>query len=323
MATVQQIIIITGPTGVGKTDFVDRLALKLPIEIVNADMGQLYTPLSIGTAKPDWQSSPTPHHLFDIINDPADFTAVAYRARLIETIQGIWARNRIPVVVGGSLFYIKTLFFVPQESPAVSPEAVSFDSKEYTWAHLNELDPARAATIHKNDSYRIERALAIWYATGIKPSTLTPLFSPVATNITMLFLTRDREDLHDRIKKRIESMMASDWLREAASLQSTGWDTFLKRKKLIGYNELLHYCAQEYPLPEMLDNVVAVIDQRTRAYAKRQHTFWRMLSRQVEEEIAAVQYSSKITIGSANLTSLDIDLYIEQLSDTLIQRLSK
>lgn len=312
MAGARQVIIITGPTGVGKTDFADALALKLPIEIINADMGQLYAPLSIGTAKPDWRSSATPHHLFDLLNEPVDYTAVAYRTRVIETVESIWARNRIPVIVGGSLFYIKSLFFAPQAQPVVSSVSEGPELVHGTWQQLHAIDPVRAQKIHSNDFYRIQRALALWHTTGIKPSTLTPSFAPIAPHITLLFLTRDKDDLHGRIAQRVAHMADAGWLREVEALQSTAWEPFLQRKKLIGYNELLLYTAQHHSQPDMLDAVWDTITQRTRSYAKRQHTFWRMLVKQLHEAYATS--SCKTLIESVNLTSLNLDLYIGQLS---------
>ncbi len=108
------ILIIFGPTGVGKTACADHIAKSQPIEIINMDMGQLYTPLTIGTAKPDWQSSPVTHHMFDIINDPVNFTVAEYRSKVAALVQEIWQRNKLPVLVGGSGFYVRSLLFPPQ-----------------------------------------------------------------------------------------------------------------------------------------------------------------------------------------------------------------
>ena len=104
-------LIIYGPTGVGKTDLALDLAQHIPIEIINMDMGQFYTPLSIGTAKPDWKNSPVPHHLFDIINEPRNFTVSEYRILFYKKVGEIIERGNLPVVVGGSGFYLHSLLF--------------------------------------------------------------------------------------------------------------------------------------------------------------------------------------------------------------------
>ena len=115
--------IITGPTGVGKTDFVLKLADHLPIEIINADVGQFYAPLNIGTAKPDWRHEHVPHHLFDILDEPRSMTVIQYRTLAHSLIQECWARNTIPFFVGGSFFYIQSLLFPPREQEEVGAES--------------------------------------------------------------------------------------------------------------------------------------------------------------------------------------------------------
>ena len=107
------VIIIYGPTGVGKTECADYIASRLPIEIINCDMGQFYTPLSIGTAKPDWKAASVPHHLFDVIDTPKLFTVLEYRKRVQAIVHTIWKANKIPIIIGGSSFYISSLFFPP------------------------------------------------------------------------------------------------------------------------------------------------------------------------------------------------------------------
>src|SRR5271156_1977599 len=102
-------LIVYGPTGVGKTDLALAIAKRIPAEIINMDVGQFYTPLSIGTAKPDWKQSPIPHHLFDIINNPINYTVNDYRTVLYTTVKEILARGNLPILVGGSGFYLHSL----------------------------------------------------------------------------------------------------------------------------------------------------------------------------------------------------------------------
>lgn len=109
----QFMIVIVGATGVGKSDFASRLAEYLPIEIVNADLGQFYQPLTIGTAKPLWQKDPIRHHLFDIYSEPKSCTVMEYRALVVNCLHDIWQRDKIPVIVGDQLFMLN-LFFLSQ-----------------------------------------------------------------------------------------------------------------------------------------------------------------------------------------------------------------
>jgi tRNA dimethylallyltransferase len=313
----RHILIIFGPTGVGKSDFAERIAGSIPAEIINMDMGQLYVPLAIGTAKPDWRSSSTAHHLFDIIDAPIDYSVALYRDHAIKTMQTIWNKGKLPILVGGSGFYLKSLLFPPSVPLVVSNNTVVTQKNvEAYWHELNTIDPVRAGSINKGDIYRIGRALDIWYATGVKPSSFEVSYQPPAS-FTLLFLTRSREELYARINERVDCMIENGWLVEVKELYQAGWDSFLLKKKLIGYNELLNYL-QGQKTPVNWDHTVRTIKQRTRQYAKRQHTFWRMLKQQLDYEIAQNKDVQMISSAeSINLTLLNVDLYIKLLSQRL------
>jgi len=305
----KQLIILFGPTGVGKTDIAEKIASTIPAEIVNMDVGQLYSPLTIGTAKPDWRLSPIPHHLFDLLELPINYTVVDYRNQVLKTVTEILERGNTPIIVGGSGFYLHALFFPPVAAQVTSkPERVI---TEYTWDELYAIDPDRAAAIHKNDSYRIRRALAIWASTGSKPSHMKAPFEPLPFPTTLICLTRERSELYERINDRVLAMMKAGWVEEVERLCGTAWEQFLREKKLIGYNELIDYCCHdEGQLPEL----ISIIQQRTRAYAKRQLAFWKMLSRKIEHERARAELASDLRLEQLNLTLMDLDLYIKQLS---------
>ena len=173
-----QLLLVCGPTAVGKTDFVNQLSLHAPVEIINMDMGQMYKPISIGTAKPDWKNAQVPHHLFDIIQSPENYTAAFYRQIVLQKIVEIQKRGALPVLVGGSSFYLKSVLFPLEEQIVETP--VSFVDKEtsFLWHELKKIDPVRANAIHPHDRYRIERALSIWYTTGKKPSLCDVVYNP-------------------------------------------------------------------------------------------------------------------------------------------------
>lgn len=307
-------VIIFGPTGVGKSDVAERLAHTLgrPTAIVNLDMGQCYTPLTIGTAKPAWQSSIIPHFLFDIIDEPRNFTVTEYRRILLETLTKLWSQGIVPIIVGGSGFYLKTIFYPPMTQIGQIPEG---EEQADLWQKLHAIDPERAADIHPHDTYRLKRAMAIWRATGQKPSLFVPQYQPPA-DYFLLFLTRDRTELYERINDRVGIMIQSGWIDEVKKLCGTEWEQFLVDKKMIGYDDVLSYVKGSVSL----GNMVQIIQQKTRMYAKRQHTFWRMLERELMQ---AQQADKKVqaAITSANLTSIDLDLYISQLSNMVLEKL--
>jgi len=302
-------LIFFGPTGVGKTDVALECAHHLPVEIVNIDVGQFYTPLSIGTAKPDWRNQPVEHHLFDIVDKPVDVTVIDYRKKFFETVEQIWKHHKIPLVVGGSCFYLHALFFPPRASSdfCIKERYVPGNSAQL-WEQLNRIDPERAAHIHPHDTYRIKRALEIWHVTGKKPSEFIPVYDPPSP-YTLICLTRDREDLYNRINTRTEIMMKEGWIDEVKSLQHTPWEQFLRTKKLIGYSEIFDYLEGKRDLQD----TISIIQQETRNYAKRQLTFWRRLEKQLCEETLAPTTSIK----TVDLTTTDLDLYIKQLSEQI------
>jgi tRNA dimethylallyltransferase len=301
-------IVVTGPTGVGKTDFVDALSKRLPqcIEVINADMGQLYTPLTIGTAKPNLTEVLVPHHLFNIVSMPEHFTALDFRKKVLSSFHDVWARGKIPVVVGGSQFYIKSLFFPPCE---LVPQSLSkVDETRATnelWQELHEVDPTRAAHIHPHDRYRIQRALEIWYTFGVQPSACAPHFDAPGT-YAVYYITRERQELYARINDRTLAMFEQGWVEEVKNLDRN-WKQFLLTKKLVGYPEIIAFA--EGTLSK--DDALAIIRQKTRAYAKRQETFWRSLKKELQA------HASFGICEEINLTFLSADLYIDKLVEKI------
>lgn len=310
MNTLNHCIIIAGSTGVGKSDFAQSLADHFPIEIINCDIGQFYTPLTIGTAKPHWKAATIPHHFFDIIDSPKNFTIIEYRKQIEPLLQQILTRGNIPVIAGGSTFYLHALFYQTQHDECAGNETTG------TWQDLYAVDPGRARAIHERDIYRINRALTVWRATGKKPSQNQLVYKPIAP-FTLLFLQRPRVQLYERINTRVELMVQQGWVEEVAQLKNTDWAQFLTRKKIIGYNELLEYLDADNTHMTMKDTI-AKIQQRTRNYAKRQLTFWRMLEKKVNAELAQNPATDSACMA-IDLTLMDHDLYIKQLSQKLFK----
>lgn len=288
------VLIIAGPTSSGKTDLSLKISETLNTEIINIDVGQFYKPLSIGTAKPDWKNQKVKHHFFDIINQPKDLSVYEFNKIVLNKINEIYQKGKIPILVGGSLFYIKSLFFPPQELKQVENKKIEkFNNltSEQLWEKLNEIDPARASSIKKNDLYRIKRALQIWQTTGIKPSKYHPRFEP-KFNARILFLDIDKEILKERINKRTDEMIKIGWVKEVESLLNTKWEQFLETKKLIGYAQIIQWLQEK---KNDLNELIKIIQTKTWQYAKRQLTFWKSFKKTLKEE--AKRSQKKIAIS--------------------------
>lgn len=303
-------LVISGPTGVGKTEIVDQLVAQEPnfFEIINCDVGSLYQPLTIGTAKPDYQRHPIKHHLFDLLTEPLDYSVSQFRKMVESTINDIWQRGKIPLIVGGSGFYLASLYFPIEVDPYIgSPPQFDHQSTAQLWQQLFKIDSKRAENIHQNDRYRIVRALAL-YDAGFLPSETEPQFKPIGRS-AVYFITRERTELFGRINGRVNKMIDAGWLEEVQQLPQE-WHAFLLRKKLIGYPELISYLGRP---DEPLEPVASKIAQRTRAYAKRQLAFWRRLKEKLQgadHEFAHIKKIEEVDLSISPAT-----LYITKLME--------
>ena len=299
------LLCIFGPTGVGKSDLAEQVAQILPAEIINMDVGQFYVPLTIGTAKPAWQQSSIPHRLFDIIHEPRHLSVTEYRDLVLTIAASIWQQDKVPILVGGSGFYLFSLFYPPRGGTSQESHEVTG-----TWQDLYDLDPERASRIHPHDFYRINRALRIVHETGKRSSLYQPHFEPIAPFIITM-VTRERKDLYQRINTRAQQMINAGWIDEVERLRDTPWERFLLTKKLIGYDDIIHHLNKP---PALRDDTMLIntIQQKTRQYAKRQLTFERMVYKKLLQEDAFIA-KTKSSIDRCNLTLSAVDLYIDQL----------
>jgi tRNA dimethylallyltransferase len=310
-----KVFIICGPTATGKSDFAIRLGQQLGnrIEIINADIGSFYRPLTIGTAKPDWQSSVIPHHFFDLFDQPVNWTAPQFRESLQQLIPQIWQRGNTPVIVGGSAFYIQSFFYKNYEMATPAPqliEKLELQMPDKLWQQLHAIDPDRAQEIDSNDQYRLVRALAIWHTEKQKPSDFKQIFDPLAP-FCLITLTRDRDELYEMINERVQQMLAAGWIDEVKILSyDPAWVEFLYKKKMIGYNELLAYVQGQYAEHDF-DTLVALIAQRTRNYAKRQLTFLKKLQENIKKDSQSFE-GIKI-VQEFNLSSMKIEDVIQNI----------
>jgi tRNA dimethylallyltransferase len=280
---MKKVIFILGPTASGKTALAEQLAHQFNGEILNADVGQFYSQLSIGTAKPDLASSPITQHLFDICPGTEDLNVLTYRSLVLEKIEELSARSKTIFVVGGSLFYVKSLFFVPRSdlvvdsSKQIPNEWLTLDDQAL-WQKLAEIDPLRAPQIHYNDRYRVARALTLYFQTGELPSNCEPTFE-LPFEPYFIWLDIAKEVLDQRIAQRTELMLQQGWVEEVKAHATDKWAAFYQHKGLIGYSSILEWIRSGEDANE-IQNLGALIARLTSLYAKRQKTFWGSFKKQ-------------------------------------------
>lgn len=304
---------LTGPTASGKTSFSYALADHFSCQIINADSRQIYRPLTVGTAKPDLSSVPVPHHLFDLFDTPQPLNVTDYFDHAKRTCDDFSQQGITPLFVGGSMFYLKSLFFRPydfSQHEAISADEVTDRLKaipaDERWDKLNEIDPVRAAMLYPQDAYRVDRALKIWLTYGLNPSTTKPSFNPLVANTKVICIKPSLDVLRDRIGKRLAEMLKRSsqggmgWIEEVESLLGSPWEQLWQQRGIIGYAEIASWVRggrNSSDLGAMAD----LIEQRTYDYARRQLCFWRSFSEQLAEfdvDVCQIDNPSETTIDN-------------------------
>jgi tRNA dimethylallyltransferase len=277
------VFVLTGPTGVGKSDWAIRLAGEAPIEIVSVDSALVYTGLDIGAAKPARTvRERIAHHLIDICDPTASYSAGRFVTDAIAAIAHIHAQRRVPLLVGGTMLYIRALLhglaLLPQASAEVRARLDERAAREGWPAlhkELSQIDPAAAARIAPNDSQRIQRALEVCYTTGRPISELQRVtVSPLAGLRLKYWILapKERSVLHERLSARFRAMMAAGFLDEVRGLHQRG-DLTARHPSMrsVGYRQLWAHLDGEYGLEEAEQRGIFA----TRQLAKRQLTWLR------------------------------------------------
>lgn len=275
------IVVLTGPTGVGKTDLSLLLAERLGTDLINADSMQVYRYLDIGTAKPSReQRARVPHHLWDLVAPDEAFDAARYLRLARATVDALHGIGRIPILVGGTGLYLKILEQglcpAPPSDPAVHRDLLEQLARFGSPAlhqRLAALDPELAATLHPNDQQRIVRALEVCLVGGVPLSALQARhrFREARYPTIKIVLDRPRDQLHARIDRRVQEMIAAGFLEEVQSLLARGYGPELKPMQALGYRHLCRYLEGSRAWPE----TIADLQRATRRYAKRQRTWFR------------------------------------------------
>lgn len=277
----QKIVIICGPTGIGKTSVAIDLATSVSGEIVSADSMQLYRLMEIGTATPNADElAAVPHHLINIADPDEAFDAAKFAAAAHAAIDDITRRGLLPFVVGGTGLYIKALMHGLFRARPADPEVLAHLKQEVAkkgsgnlHERLTALDPAAAGKIHPNDAFRIVRALEVVTSTG-RPASVHRRahgFSESHYDALKIGLTMNRDDLYDRINRRVEIMLASGLLEEVKALIAAGYSPSLKAMQSIGYRHMAEFLKGE----KGWEDAVETLKRDTRRYAKRQFTWFK------------------------------------------------
>ncbi len=274
---MKRVIILLGPTGVGKTGASILLAKALGTEIISADSMQIYRGMDIGTAKPSKEErAGVKHHMIDIVDPTASYSAGEYVRTITPIIEDLHARGKVPLIVGGTGLYIKAvtrgIFGGPSADWDLREELLLAEEAEQgsLYAYLLRVDPDAALRIERNDTRRIVRALEVCLKGKGRISVLQErLTRPLPYDFVKIGLTRERKELYRMIELRIEGMLEAGLIEEVKALiRKTPDRTPLQA---IGYKEIASYVRGDIPL----DEAVRVVKRNTRRYAKRQFTWFK------------------------------------------------
>lgn len=277
----EPLVILTGPTAVGKTKLSIALAKAVGGEIISADSMQVYRHMDIGSAKirPE-EMQGVPHYLVDVLEPSEEFHVVRFQQMAKQAMEEIRSRGHIPILVGGTGFYIQAIVgdidFTENEASPYRKEleqAAAEKGASYLHGELRKVDPESAESIHENNVKRVIRALEFYRMTGKKISEHNEeqreKTSPY--NFAYFVLNDDRAKLYDRIERRIDEMMEEGLVAEVEHLKEMGCRRGMVSMQGLGYKEILAYLDGECTLEEAVD----ILKRDTRHFAKRQLTWFR------------------------------------------------
>ena len=274
---MENLVIITGPTGIGKTELSLELAKKYKGEIISSDSMQIYKKLNIGTAKIDLNKTSIPHHMIDIIEPSDNFTVADFKNSAKKIITVINNRGGLPFLVGGTGLYINSLVYnldFTETEPDYEyrdelREILEEEGSEFLYEKLQDQDRDMAEKIHKNNGQRIIRALEILKSGNKKGDNFREENNDY--NLIYIGLNMDRAKLYQKINQRVDKMIDLGLVDEVKNLLDEGLDKNSQSLKAIGYKEVISYLDGEMDFDEMVN----LIKKNSRHYAKRQLTWFR------------------------------------------------
>ncbi len=296
-ATRIPIIIIQGPTAVGKSTLAYKLTKEFHTEIISADSRQVYKYLDIGTAKPSKEiQNKIKHHLIDIVNPGEEYSAGDFVKDTEKLIYEFHKKDKLPLIVGGTGFYIKALIegifkapSIPREIREKLKQIAEEKGSEFLYEYLKEKDPCSAERANPNDVHRIIRALEVYEATG---KTITQLWQenpPDKRNFKTfnILITENREILYKHINHRVDEMLKNGLLKEMKELFKKGYNEKSPGMNTVGYKELFPYFEEKRNLEECIRE----IKKNTRNYAKRQFTWYRKIDFDLTLQASNINFS--------------------------------
>lgn len=276
-----RLIILTGPTSVGKTGLSIRLASGLSGEIISADSMQVYRHMDIGTAKITGdQMRGIPHHLIDILEPTEEYNVARFKEEAQKAVSEISKRGKLPIIAGGTGFYIQALLYDIDFSDNAQTDyrrelfdAAAEYGNEYLFEKLKEVDPKAASYLHANDVKRVTRALEFYKETGMRISEHNDnerKKEPIYDHAYFV-LNMPREQLYNNIDRRVDDMIENGLVDEVRRLKDMGCTEDTVSMKGLGYKEILRFLSGDISL----DEAVYTIKRDTRHFAKRQLTWFK------------------------------------------------
>ena len=275
------VVVIVGPTAVGKSRIAVEVAKAFETEVLTADSRQVYRGMDVGTDKPALEErQAVPHRLIDLVDPDESFNAGLYRRQAIDEIERLYRDCRLPLVVGGTGLYVRTLLKGLCDAPQADPimrKALRQEAKDQgydrLYARLVDVDPVIAARLHPRDESKVIRALEVYQLSGRRMSEFQQEHGfaerPFAT--LMIGLNRDRDMLYRRIEGRIDWQLAHGLIEETKQLLAQGYRRDSAAMKGLGYRQVAEHLAGEYDAAEM----VRRFKRDTRHFSKRQMTWFR------------------------------------------------
>ncbi len=300
------VVVILGPTAVGKSRVAIEVATAFETDVLTADSRQVYRGMDIGTDKPVLEERQAiSHRLIDLVNPDESFNAGWYRRQAIEEIERLYRDSRLPLVVGGTGFYVRTLLNGLCDAPPADPmvraaltQEAATHGYDRLYARLVEVDPAAAARVHPRDESKVIRALEVYQLSGRRMSEFQQEhgFAERPFSALVIGLTRDRAALYRRIEARIDWQLAHGLIEETQHLLAQGYRRTSAAMKGLGYRQVAEHLAGEYDVAEM----VRRFKRDTRHFSKRQMTWFRKepgIQWLTIEESESVQHTAARVIG--------------------------